>query len=155
MDFAGKDTSYIILITLTILGERYKQIKFFIVETSPLPICVHLRPKYSQQNPVFKHLQPAFSILHSFLLGQKDHVFSHIQYKRTCFTTIQHNQQYYCFIYFNFEILRENSRRQVFELNNNNFLPLSVNKIFYFIASHYLLFTRTSVFNNSKTTQLA
>jgi hypothetical protein len=36
--------------------------------------------------------------------------------------TMFHNWQYYCFIYFNFRILREISRRLEFGLNNMNFL---------------------------------
>ena len=37
-----------------------KTMKFLIVEPSPLPIRIHLGPKYSPQDPVFKNPYPAF-----------------------------------------------------------------------------------------------
>ena len=38
------------LIALVILGERYKLMKFLIVEPSPLPILIHSGSRYSSQD---------------------------------------------------------------------------------------------------------
>ena len=59
--------------------------KFVIVKLSAVPFLIH-------QDPVHKNLL--------------------LWFKRPYFKTIENNRQYYCFIYFNFHIFREKSRRQ-------------------------------------------
>ena len=61
-------------------------IKLLIMKFSPLPCyLVPLRPKYSPQRPIFKHLQPTFLP----------------QCGRPSFTPIQNNKQNYSSVYLN------------------------------------------------------
>ena len=66
--------------------------KFLIMEPSPLPILMPFGPKYSPQ------FLNTLSLLNS--LNVRDHVSQ----------KYSNNWRYYCFIYFNFQILREKSR---------------------------------------------
>ncbi|KDR15259.1 hypothetical protein L798_10638 [Zootermopsis nevadensis] len=70
--------------------------KLIFMQFSPRPIVFPLRPKYPPQHPILNHMQSVFLPLS----------------ERPCFAPIQNNRQDYCFVHFNFQVLRNQMGRQ-------------------------------------------
>ena len=85
----------------------------------PFPIIIPFGPKLSPQDPVFKH---PYSRL-------RDHISQRMS----------HNWQYYCFVYFNFQILKEKSRTRMCLDRIRTWIP-------FFENTFYLLDNRISIY---------